>query len=57
MSRNSLTLTVEYRLSPIVLKLVKVKCSPDCAEVMFESIAIKALPNTFSRHSDPLARL
>lgn len=55
--QESLTFTVEYRLSPIVLKLVNVKCSPGCAEVIFESIAIKALLSTFSRQSDPLARL
>lgn len=56
-SQKNLTFTVEYRLSPMVLKLVNVKCSPDCAEVIFESIAIKPVPRTFSRQSVPLARL
>ena len=55
--RKNLTFTVEYRLSPMVLKLLNVKCSPDCADVMLESIAISPVPSTFSRQSDPLARL
>lgn len=54
--QKDLTFTVEYRSSPMVLKLANVKCSPDCVERMFESIAINPESSTFSRQFDPLAR-